>query len=553
MKNKIRSVSLKNRIAFLSFIFLSLFNQTFLKAHTMPDINHDFRYAGGDTLVTRNDQLVPDEAGSALFREKLDSMANSWYIKNLFLNGNKEVDLSLRRNTVLSDSLIVSRLQETESVIKLSYNSIVKDYIETIINRRPVITEIILGLSAFYFPQFEEILDRFELPIELKYLAIIESALNPRAVSRVGAVGLWQFMYGTAKGLNLQVNSLIDERRDVQKSTEAAARYLKNLWDMYHDWHLVIAAYNCGPGNVNKAINRAGGKTDYWKIYFALPRETREFVPAYIATTYIMNYFREHQLTPLYPKISLSTDTVIVHKSLNLKQISDNLNINIEALRDLNPMYKRDIVPGTPEKGYPVRMPADLIASFIEKEDTILNYKRENLFPGNTITQPATETEYYDIGNIEGKTKISYTVKSGDNPGYIADWFDIPVAELKMWNHISRNMIRAGQKLVIFVPNEKVEYYKKINNLSFIAKQELSGYKAEPVTSAVSAGSGAVAAVQATNDDNYIYHTVQKGENFWTIAKQYPGVTNTDILQLNNITDERSLRAGQKLKIKPKT
>jgi membrane-bound lytic murein transglycosylase D len=552
MEEKLRSIRMKCKMVCLSLIFLSAFSPLYLLGHENHEIHSDFLYANDDTVAALSNQLQPDTAGSAFFREKLDNMANSWYIRNIFLEGDSKLDLSLQRNCVLSDSLIIKRLQKTETVIKLSYNSIVRDYIETIINRRPVITEIILGLSAYYFPLFEEIFDRLELPIELKYLAIIESALNPRAVSRAGAVGLWQFMYGTAKGLNLQVNSLIDERRDVLKSTEAAAQYLKNLYDVYQDWNLVIAAYNCGPGNVNKAINRAGGKTDYWKIYFALPRETREFVPAYIATTYIMNYYREHQLTPLYPKLSLLTDTVVVHKALNLKQISENLNINIESLRDLNPMYKRDIVPGTPEKGYPVRIPVELIASFIEKEDSIYNHRRENLFPGNTITQPTTSAEYYDIGNIEGKTKIYYTVKSNDNPGYISDWFDISVAELKLWNRISRNLIRAGQKLVIFVPNEKVEYYRKINNLSFSAKQELAGYKVEPVASPVSPAGNAPTSVVA-NGDNYIYHTVQKGDNFWTIAKQYPGVTNTDIMQLNNISDERSLRTGQKLKIKPKS
>jgi membrane-bound lytic murein transglycosylase D len=544
---------MKNRQYFIFLIILTSLLPLCLSAAEntgIPGVSCNFYE---DTVTVQTELLLPDEGGSILFREKLDSMANSWYIRNIFLSGDQKFDFSQERHTILSDSLIISRLQKTESAIKLSYNSIVRDYIETIINRRPAITEIVLGLSAYYFPIFEEILDRFNLPIELKYLAIIESALNPRAVSRAGAVGLWQFMYGTAKSLNLEVSSLIDERRDVLKSTEAAALYLKKLYDVYKDWNLVIAAYNCGPGNVNKAIDRAGGKTDYWKIYFALPRETREFVPAYIATTYIMNYYREHQLTPRYPSLSLNTDTVVVNKFLNLKQISDNLSINIESVRDLNPMYRRDIVPGTAEKGYPVRIPVELMSSFIEKEDTIFNTNRQSHFPNNTITQPATAPEYYDIGNIKGKTKISYTVKSGDNPGYIADWFDISVAELRLWNRISRNLIRAGQKLVIFVPDKNVEYYRKINNLSFAAKQELSGRKVETNLTAVTSGSiGTVEAASGTGD-NYIYYTVQDGDNFWTIAKKYPGVSNTDIMELNHILDESSLRAGQRLKIKPKT
>jgi membrane-bound lytic murein transglycosylase D len=446
----------------------------------------------------------------------------------------------------------MDRLQKTETAVRLSYNSIVRDYIETIINRRPVITEIILGLSAFYFPLIEEVFDRNELPLELKYLAIIESALNPRAISRVGAVGLWQFMYGTAKGQNLEVNTLVDERKDVLKSTQAAAHYLKQLYDVYKDWHLVIAAYNCGPGNVNKAIDRAGGKTDYWKIYFALPRETREFVPAYIATTYIMNFYREHQLTPIFPTLALRTDTVMISKYLNLKQLSEFLHIDMEAIRALNPMYRRDIIPGTSEKSYPLRIPVELMTDFIHNEDTLFSMSRQHR-PNNFVTRPVTELEYYDIGSIEGKTKISYMVKSGDNPGYIADWFDISVSELRLWNRIHRNMIRAGQKLVIFVPNDKVEYYKKINNLSFVAKQELSGRKVETAPNTTSVVNTSANTQIAPTDDQFIYYTVQNGDNFWTIAKKFSGVTNTDIMQLNNISDARSLKTGQRLKIKPKS
>jgi len=506
----------------------------------------------GDTASSQLLVLKPDEAGSKIFREKLDSMANSWYIRNIFFSGNNKVDFSLLRHDILSDSLIISRLNKTKTAVKLSYNSIVRDYIETIVNRKPIQTEILLGLSAFYFPIFEEVFDKYNLPIELKYLAIIESALNPRAVSRAGAVGLWQFMYGTAKNLNLEVSSLIDERRDVVKSTEAAARYLKNLFDVYHDWDLVIAAYNCGPGTVNKAIDRAGGKTDYWQIYFALPRETREFVPAFIATIYIMNYYREHQLTPLYPSISLHTDTLVINKYLNLKQISDNLNIDIESMRELNPMFRRDIIPGTSEKGYPVRVPVDLVATFIAKADTIYNHERGNFFPNNLTTNPKISSHDYDIGDLEGKTRITYTVKSGDNPGYIADWFNISVSELKHWNRISRNLIRTGQKLVIYVPDNKTDYYRKINNLSFEAKQDLAGHPVEVnKTPPVSAGNSEMIVENTTGD--YVYYTVKRGDNFWTIAKKFAGVSNTDIMQLNNITDSHSLKVGQKLKIKPKT
>jgi membrane-bound lytic murein transglycosylase D len=547
----IRSVTMNNllRSFYLTiFVFVVSFHTNATGNFRIDLLNTP----SGDTSSVQSAILQPDEIGSAIFREKLDSMANSWYIRNMFNSGDNPIDLSVRHQFVLSDSLTILRLRKIEAAIELSYNSVVRDYIETIVNRRPTITEIILGLSAYYFPIFEEVLDKYGLPLELKYLAIIESALNPRAVSRAGAVGLWQFMYGTAKNLSLEVSTLIDERRDVIKSTEAAAKYLLQLYQVYQNWNLVIAAYNCGPGNVNKAIDRAGGKTDYWKIYFALPRETREFVPAYIATTYIMNYYKEHQLTPRYPSLSLHTDTIMINKYLNLKQVSKHLPINIETIRDLNPMYRRDIIPGTPEKGYPLRIPVDLVASFIEKADSIYINEKTTAAAENTAEPTKIAYNDPDLGSIEGKTRILYTVKEGDNPGFIADWFDISVAELKYWHRISRNLIRTGQKMAIYVPNDKTDYYKKINNLSFNAKQELSGHAPE-VNKTVPVSQSQTAIAEANNEGDFIYYTVQNGDNFWTIAKKYPGVSNIDIMQINNISDARSLKIGQKLKIKPKT
>lgn len=213
-------------------------------------------------------------------------------------------------------------------------------------------------------------------------------------------------MLGTAKGLNLEVTTFVDERRDVLKATDAAARYLKQLYNVYQDWHLVIAAYNCGPGNVNKAITRSGGKTDYWQMYYALPRETRGYVPAYIAATYIMNYYREHQLTPRFPAMALNTDTIMVGQMINLKQISDNLTIDLEALRELNPMYRRDIVPGSPEKSYPVRVPADQVSDFILRSETIYNHERDAHFPDNTLVAPQNSV-------IAGETEFSTEEKPG--------------------------------------------------------------------------------------------------------------------------------------------
>jgi len=506
-----------------------------------------------DTNDVQSIYLEPDEIGTAVFSEKLDDLVSSWYINNIFLAKDVDTDFTLYRHISVSDSVLIGRLKKVEAAVKLSYNNIVRDWIEMYATRRPAQVEIMLGLSAYYFPFFEEIFDRYELPHELKYMAINESALNPRAVSRAGATGLWQFMLGTAKGLNLEVTTFVDERRDVLKATDAAARYLKQLYNVYQDWHLVIAAYNCGPGNVNKAITRSGGKTDYWQMYYALPRETRGYVPAYIAATYIMNYYREHQLTPRFPAMALNTDTIMVGQMINLKQISDNLTIDLEALRELNPMYRRDIVPGSPEKSYPVRVPADQVSDFILRSETIYNHERDAHFPDNTLVAPqnsviAGETEF----STEGKTRIMYTVKSGDNPGYIANWFNISLNDLRNWNNIRRNMIRTGQKLVIYVPEEKVDHYKRINNLSFSAKQALVG---KPVTSGqVSEKNERPQRSEAASEDpDYEYYTVKQGDNLWTIAQKYPGISNTDIMKLNNISDVKGLKAGQRLKIRPKS
>ena len=546
-------------------IFKSLFLTLLFSALFQSAIADDPKKIGQyvmvslDTAGVQTIYLEPDEIGRAVFSEKLDDLVSSWYVNNIFLSGTSlDLDFTLHRHIDLPDSVLIRRLQKAEAAVKLSYNSVVRDYIEMYTTRRPGQVEIMLGLSAYYFPFFEEIFDKYELPHELKYMAIIESALNPRARSRAGAVGLWQFMLGTAKGLNLEVTTFIDERTDVLKATDAAARYLKQLYDVYQDWHLVIAAYNCGPGNVNKAITRAGGKTDYWQIYYALPRETRGYVPAFIAAAYVMNYYREHQLTPRYPAMALNTDTIMVTQLINLQQIAANLNIELEALQDMNPMYRRDVIPGSPEKSYPVRIPVELVSDFILQSDTIYKHDRNVHFPGNTVVTPQTSagsSEERYTPSLEGKTKILYTVKKGDNPGFIAGWYDVPVNDLKNWNNIRKNMIKVGQKLAVYVPEEKSDYYKKINNLSFSAKQSLSG-KQIPANAVASSSAAAEAGSEpavASVSGGFEYYTVRKGDNLWTIARKYPGISNQDIMKLNNITDVKGLRAGQKLKIRPKS
>ena len=438
--------------------------------------------------------------------------------------------------------MLIDRLQSIDSYIDLSFNKTVKSVINLYTERRKDQVSIMLGLANYYFPKFEEILDRYNMPLELKYMAIIESALNAQAYSRAGAVGLWQFMYGTGKMYGLEINSYVDERRDPVKATEAAARYLNDLYKMYKDWHLVIAAYNCGPGNVNKAIRRSGGARDYWTIYYRLPRETRGYVPAFIAAAYTMNYHREHGIYAKQPNFDIITDTIMIQEYLNLEQVAHELNLDIKMLRELNPMYRRDIIPAKLNKPYPLCLPQDDLNRFIDFEEHIFAYKRDEYFPNNQIKDPSKTSYHYVTSEISGKDKIYYKVKSGDNLGYIAEWFRTKASSIRYWNNIHGNVIRVGQKLTIYVPEGQGEYYTNLNNMSFAEKQ--ASLRQKPVTSSKKYTTA------APDDKGFIYYTVQRGDNLWTIARRYPGISADNIMKMNGITNSQSLRIGQRLKIK---
>jgi membrane-bound lytic murein transglycosylase D len=402
-----------------------------------------------------------------------------------------------------------------------------------------------LGLSEYYFPIFEEILDKEGLPQELKYLPIIESALNPRALSRAGASGLWQFMYGTGRMYKLDINSFVDERRDPIEASYAAANFLKDLYKIYGNWQLVIAAYNCGPGNVNKAIRRSGGKRNYWDIYYRLPKETRGYVPAFIAAIYAFNYHKEHGIEVQKSNYPIVSDTIMVEKVLHFDQVSKVLNISKEKLRELNPQYRADIVPAH-QRPYSLKLPMEYTSNFIDLQDSIFNYKKEFYFNlKDKVVNPRERYQKYAHVTPKNRAKIYYKVKSGDAVGLIASWFHVRTSDLRYWNNIRRNLIRVGQNLVIYVPKNKASYYKKFNSMSYTQKQASLGKK--PVTTARVAKSSS-----QKYDSRYIYHTVRRGENLWTIARKFPGVSNKDIMRLNNIRDAKSLKVGQKLKIKLK-
>ena len=338
------------------------------------------------------------------------------------------------------DSIYIKRLYSLPTEIELVYNPIVRSYIDMYTERQKTGVGYFLGKSSYFFPIFEKALDKYNLPLELKYLPIIESALNPTIVSKAGATGLWQFMIGTGKMYNLEINSLVDERRDPVKSSEAAAKYLKDLYDIYNDWILVLAAYNCGPGNVNKAIKKSGGETDYWAIYNYLPKETRGYVPAFIAAAYVMNYSKEHNICPIEYKYTVSLDTIHIDKQVHLQQIADVLNISIDELRNLNPQFKKDIVPGD-FRPYILRLPSMKSVDFAQNRDTVYTYKAEQFLTHRKVAEPK--------GYTFSGARTRYKVKRGDNLDLIAKKFNISVIQLKKWNNIKSNRINVGQVLAV--------------------------------------------------------------------------------------------------------
>ena len=317
----------------------------------------------------------------------------------------------------------------------------------------------------------EDIFDYYKLPVELKYMAVIESALHTNAVSRMGATGLWQFMYSTGRQYGLTINSIVDERRDPVKATHAAAKYLMDLYNIYKDWVLVIAAYNCGPGNVNKAIRRSGNKKDYWDIFYRLPRETRGYIPQYVAATYAINYYAEHNIRPLPLNFPVATDTIMINKDIHLVQISEVMKIPYGELRALNSQYRTGLVPGS-TKPLALTLPMSHLGDFIDLNDTIRRYKSDVYLNKTTRIADPSRTAWAPP-DIKGKTKLLYTVKEGDNLGFISEWYRVGLSELRYWNNIYRNTIRIGQTLAIYVDPSKAENYSKINSMSFSEKQAI--------------------------------------------------------------------------------
>jgi membrane-bound lytic murein transglycosylase D len=491
-----------------------------------------------DTIFIRSDD------GIELVSRNLDSLVNSWYVKlalkNIPYNSTDSVIADC------SDSVYIDRLGKIPTVIKLPFANIIRNHIRVYTDTKIESTMAILGLMDYYFPMIEDIFDSYGLPAELKYMAVIESALNPNAVSRVGATGMWQFLYSTGKNYGLTINSIVDERRDPVKATYAAARYLRDMYNIYHDWVLVIAAYNCGPGNVNKAIRRSGNRKDYWEIYYRLPRETRGYIPGFIAATYTLTYYKEHNIQPLPINIPLATDTIMVNKDIHLSQISEVMGIPLGELRALNPQYKTGLLPGS-SKPQPLTLPVTHVGDFIDLSDTIRSHRSDVYLNKANLTVNPTRSAYLPP-DVKGKTKLYYTVKDGDNLGFIAEWYRVGLTDLRYWNDIYSNTIRVGQRLAVFVDPSKADFYAKINTMSFAEKQAMTGNTATAGQSAPPAAS--ISGSPA--DSEYLTYTVQYGDTIWDIVKKFPNVTTTEVLALNNISDPGKIQVGQKLKIRKK-
>lgn len=462
------------------------------------------------------------------FETDTQELMKNWYLQNYaVLSGDGET----KDDVPTSDEDYLQRLKALPTVIEMPYNQVVRSYIDMYTQRRRTLVEEMLGLSLYYMPIFEQALEQEGLPLELKYLPVIESALNPDAVSSVGATGLWQFMLSTAKGLGLEVNSLVDERRDPIRSSELAAKYLKQLYEIYGDWSLAIASYNCGPGNVNKALRRAGGgKQDFWDIYYYLPKETRGYVPAFIAANYVMTYHNDHNIGNALAKRPVLTDTIHITQRVHFDQISEVLGIPVEELRVLNPQYRRDEIPGD-IRPYALTLPSKQVYSYIVSEDSIVNHNSAK-YARRTTAVPGGE-----ISDSETQLVVKYhKVKRGETLSIIARRYGVSVSTLKKWNGLRSSRLKTGQRL-------------RINTYQRVAKKE------EPETVQEELAENKVeqpvekpnTTVQQSVDVDTKYHTVRRGETLGLIAERY-GVTVSRLKDWNDLRSNK-IFVGQRLKV----
>jgi len=431
--------------------FWALLPMTALAQFEVAD-SLDFDDESGVEVINEEEYDGTFDFPEALTDANLDSLMNQ-YMSKTYLSPDADCQM-LSENPSFDREVYIDRLRRMPTVMEMPYNEVVRSCIDRYMARLRRQVSFMLGAANFYMPIFEQALDTYQLPLELKYLPIIESALNPTAVSRAGATGLWQFMLATGKAYGLEVTSLSDDRRDPVKSSYAAARYLRDLYNIFGDWNLVIAAYNCGPENINRAIRRSGGKRDYWEIYPYLPKETRGYVPAFIAANYAMTYYCEHGICPMASKLPAKTDTVMISRNVTFQQIASACDLDVDMIRSLNPVYRRDMVPGLSAPS-PLRLPLSDVARFIDMEDSIYSASVQQVLKRAEVeieerpatTQQQTRRNSRSTRNQQ-RTQASYvTVRSGDTLGAIARRNHTTVAKLKQLNGLRGDNIRAGKKL----------------------------------------------------------------------------------------------------------
>lgn len=528
------------------------------------------RSIAADTLSADN-IVVPES-----FEIDTHKMMQNWYLTNYAV---LDRNADRRTNVPTTDREYIDRLQRMPTVMEMPYNKIVRAFIDMYVERKKSLVESMLGMSLYYMPIFEQALDKYGMPMELKYLPIIESALNPTAVSRAGATGLWQFMLDTAKGMGLEINSLVDQRRDPYLSSDAAARYLKQLYNSYGDWSLAIAAYNCGPGNVNKALRRAGGgKKDFWEIYPFLPRETRDYIPAFIAANYAMTYYNHHNISPALASRPIVTDTVHVNKRVHFRQISDVMGISMDELRVLNPQYRTDVIPGDIHP-YALILPNIQAYCYIANEDSIVNHNAE-LYARRDVVEPSTGATITseDGGQYIEEVIVKYhKVRRGENLASIARRYGVSQQSIRRTNGIGRR-VRRGQTLRIntvqrrYVPAPAQTDSTTTDNKPQVAVPDTKAdttpvaktdetVEPTPQTRQVTDAMSNAKNNDKKNDNGRknsrkkteskpVKHKVSSGENLTKIAKRY-GVTVEQLRSANNISGD-NIRAGQTLTIPSK-
>ncbi len=495
------------------------------------------------------EEYVEEETGTRFYDiSDTDSLVDAWYLqRDIAMGGEIEWPAdSVRFTSNVPDSVYVKRLEAMNSFINLTYNNTVRNYIILYSEKMSKNMGKIIGLSRYYMPMFDEIFNEYGLPEELKALAIVESALNPTAESRAGARGMWQFMYRTAKTYGLQIDSFVDERMDPEASARAAAKYLKDSYDVFGDWSLAIASYNCGVGNVNRAIRRSGGKRDFWDIYPYLPRETRTYVPAFIGALYTLHYYKEHGITPEATAVAPIVDTFMINKMLHFKQVEELVGVPLADLRYLNPQYRHDIVPGN-EREYILKIPHDYTNRFIDVEDSLYAYKAEELF------NPVNIKKIRDGGDGE---RIVYKVRSGDALSKIAAKYHCTVNQIMRWNNLKNSNIRVGQNLVIYRGGNGPATSSSSSGSSSGSSGSSSkasgsgsaGSSGSSSASKTSSGSSSETVHTASDGTTYTIYTVKNGDSLYNIAKKYPGVSAQNIMDYNGISSSK-IKPGMKLKI----